>query len=255
MYAEERQQAIADLVQQRGRASVAEVATTFNVTTETVRRDLGVLERAGLVHRVHGGAVATGALTVIEPGVAERQAARAEEKDRIAKAALSLVPPDGGSVLLDAGTTTWRLAGVLPADRRLVVVTNSVPAAARVAGFSGTRLHLLGGRVRGTTQAAVGEQTVRALEQLKVDVAFLGANALSPGFGASTPDEEEASVKRAMVRSGRRVVVLADSSKLGRDYLVQFAPLDAIDALITDDGADPQLLAELEAHEIEVLVA
>jgi DeoR family transcriptional regulator, fructose operon transcriptional repressor len=255
VYAQERQQAIADLVRQRGRVSVTDLAGSYSVTAETVRRDLAMLERGGLVRRVHGGAVPTSALTVIETGVAEREGSQAAEKDRIAKAAVALVPADGGSVLLDAGTTTWRLAGILPSDRRLVVVTNAVPIAARLAGFGGTRLYLLGGRVRGTTQAAVGEETVRALENLRVDVAFLGTNALSPQFGLSTPDEEEASVKRAMVRSGHRVVVLADSSKLGREHLVRFAPLDAIDVLVTDDGADPRLVAELEAREVQVLVA
>lgn len=255
MYAEERQEAIAELVRRRGRVAVTDVATRYGVTTETVRRDLAVLERNGVVRRVHGGAVPTGALTFVEKEVRERESAQAAEKDRIAKAAVALVPADGGSILLDAGTTTARLAALLPADRKLVVVTNSVPVAARVAGSAATRLHLLGGRVRGTTQAAVGEETVRALEDLRVDVAFIGANALSAEFGLSTPDAEEASVKRAMVRSAQRVVVLADCSKLGREHLVRFAPLDAIDVLVTDDAADPDLVAELEARGVEVVLA
>jgi DeoR family fructose operon transcriptional repressor len=255
LYAEERQQAIAELVRHRGRVAVTDVAGAFGVTSETVRRDLATLERSGLLRRVHGGAVPTSALTVVEPGVAEREGTRAAEKDRIAKAAVALVPADGGSILLDAGTTTGRLAGMLPADRRLVVVTNAVPIAARLAGFGGTRVHLLGGRVRGTTQAAVGEEAVRALENLRVDVAFLGTNALSPRFGLSTPDEEEASVKRAMVRSGHRVVVLADSSKLGREHLVRFAALAAVDVLVTDDGVDARFVADLQARDVEVLVA
>lgn len=255
MYAEERQEAIAELVRRRGRVSVAEVAERYGVTTETVRRDLAVLERNAVVRRVHGGAVPAGALTVIERGVGERETAQADEKDRIAAAALALVPADGGSILLDAGTTTARLAAVLPSDRRLVVVTNSVPVAARVAGSAATRLHLLGGRVRGTTQAAVGEETVRALDDLRVDVAFVGTNALSVDFGLSTPDVEEASVKRAMVRSAQRVVVLADASKLGSEHLVRFAPLDAVDVLVTDRAADPDVVAELEAHGVEVVLA
>ncbi len=134
MYAEERQDAIATLVAQRGRIGVAALADTFGVTTETVRRDLAALERLGLLRRVHGGAVPTSALTVMELGVSERHGTRAADKERIARAALELVPPSGGSVLIDAGTTTGRMARLLPTDRDLVVVTNAVPVAARWRG-------------------------------------------------------------------------------------------------------------------------
>src|SRR5688500_4770932 len=115
MYAEERQQAMAALVARTGRLSVAELAAKFDVTTETVRRDLSVLDRAGLVRRVHGGAVPATALRLLEQAVTDRDRANAEEKDRIAAAALSLVPEDG-CLVLDAGTTTSRLAGLLPLD-------------------------------------------------------------------------------------------------------------------------------------------
>ena len=231
------------------------MAAGFGVTTETVRRDLAALERLGLLRRVHGGAVATSALSVVEPAVAERDGTRAVEKDRIAKAALDLVPAWGGSVLLDAGTTTGRLAGLLPTDRDLVVVTNAVPLAARLAGVSGVRLHLLGGRVRGVTQAAVGEEAVRTLHDLRVDVAFMGTNALSTGHGLTTPDPDEAAVKRAMVRCGARVAVLADSSKVGREHLIRFAALDAVDVLVTDDGLDDATARELAARDVEVVIA
>jgi DeoR family transcriptional regulator, fructose operon transcriptional repressor len=255
MYAAERQEAIASLVRRRGRVAVAEVADSFGVTTETVRRDLDLLERHGLLRRVHGGAVPTSALTVIEHGVAERDGTRTAQKDRIASAALALLPPLGGSVLIDAGTTTGRLARLLPTDRRLVVVTNAVPVAATLAGVRGVRLHLLGGRVRGTTQATVGEETLRSLADLSVDVAFLGTNGLSVPAGLSTPDPEEAAVKRAMTRSGQRVVVLADSSKLGRTHLVRFAPLERVDVLVTDEGLDDTVARELAHREIEVVIA
>src|SRR4051794_2128883 len=114
VYAEERQQAIADLVAQRGRLSVNALAAEYAVTTETVRRDLSVLERAGVVRRVHGGAVPAAALTALEAKVGDRDLAHADEKDRIARKALGLLPPSGGSVLLDAGTTTARLAMMVP---------------------------------------------------------------------------------------------------------------------------------------------
>jgi DeoR family fructose operon transcriptional repressor len=254
MYAEERQQAIAGLVTQRGRVAVTAVAEHFGVTTETVRRDLALLERAGMLRRVHGGAVPAGMFAVVEPGLGERRTTRIEAKRRIAAAALALLPASSGSLILDGGSTTAALAEVLP-QRPLVAATNSVPIAARLAGSPGITLHVLGGRVRGITQSAVGESTLAALADLRADVAFLGTNGISAGHGFSTPDDAEAAVKRAMARAGQRVVVLGDSSKLGREHLVRFATVEDVDVLVTDDEADPAVVAELESSGIEVLVA
>ena len=255
MYAEERQHAIATLVAERGRLAVTAVAEQFGVTTETVRRDLALLERAGLLRRVHGGAVPAGALTLVETGLGERHDTRTEAKRKIATAALDLLPGMDGSVILDGGSTTAALADVLPPDRRLYVATNSVPIAARLSASSGVTLHVLGGRVRGITQTAVGDSTIRAMEDLRVDVVFLGTNGISPGHGFSTPDEAEAATKRAMARAAQRVIVLADSSKLGREHLVRFAAVEDVDVLVTDGEAEAAVVAELETMGIEVLVA
>ena len=254
MYAEERQQAVAALVARTGRLSVAELAAKFDVTTETVRRDLSALERAGLVRRVHGGAVPASALSVLEQAVTDRDRANAEEKDRIAQAALAYVP-EHGSVLLDAGTTTARLAGLLPLDRPLDVVTHAVPIAARLAGHASIGLHLLPGRVRTTTQAAVGDETVESLARLRTDVAFVGTNGVSVDHGLSTPDRSEAAVKRAVVAGARKVVALADADKLGVEHLVRFAELSAIDVLVTDARAERAQVEALQAAGVEVAVA
>ena len=255
LYPEERQHAIAVLVTERGRVAVTDVAERFGVTTETVRRDLAVLERAGTLRRVHGGAVPAGALSRVEPGLAERHDTRAEQKRKIATAALDLLPPADGSLLLDGGSTTAALADLLPPDRRLFVATNSVPIAARLSAAPGVALHVLGGRVRGVTQTAVGESTVRALADLRLDVAFLGANGITAGHGFSTPDEAEAATKRAMARAAQRTVVLADSGKLGREHLVRFAGVEDVDVLVTDSGADRGAVAELQDAGIEVVLA
>jgi DeoR family transcriptional regulator, fructose operon transcriptional repressor len=255
VYPQERQHAIATLVTDRGRVSVAAVAEQFGVTTETVRRDLAVLERAGMLRRVHGGAVPAGALALAEPGLVERHGTRTEQKRKIAAAALDLLPSPDGSLILDGGTTTAALAELLPGDRRLLAVTQSVPIAARLSVAHGVTLHLVGGRVRGVTQCAVGETALRALADLRVDVAFLGANGMTAAHGFTTPDEAEASVKRAIIRAAQRVVVLADSSKLGREHLMRFAAPDDVDVLVTDADADRESLAELEAAGLEVVLA
>ncbi|MBT2267333.1 DeoR/GlpR family DNA-binding transcription regulator [Rhodococcus erythropolis] len=255
MYAEERQQAIGTMVSQRGRMSVAALSETFGVTTETVRRDLAFLERIGQIRRVHGGAVPTGSLHVTEPGMAERDQTRAQQKDRIARCAVTYLPPTGGSVIFDAGTTTGRMIPELPTENDFTAVTNSVPIGARLASMNSISLILLGGRVRGVTQAAVGEDALRLLSTLRVDVAFIGTNAISVGHGLSTPDSEEAAVKRAMVKAANHVVVVADSSKVGREHLISFAPLDSIDVLITDEEISPTDTSEFHDHGIEVVIA
>lgn len=255
MYPEERQQAIASTVLARGRASVTELAEAYAVTTETVRRDLAALERTGVLQRVHGGAVPTRAVRLVEPGVSERESTHAEAKAAIGAAAADFFPPDGGTVLIDAGTTTARVADHIPTDRRLSVVTNSIPVAARLFGLPTVTLHLLGGRVRAQTQAAVGDAAVRMLETLRVDVAFLGANGVTVEHGLSTPDSEEAAVKRAMVRSANYVVAVADSAKLGRESFIGFAPITEIGALVTDRGIADADHRSLTAAGVEVVLA
>lgn len=255
MYAEERQDALAALVMRDGRVSVSEAAERFNVTTETVRRDLAVLDRRGLIRRVHGGAVPAEALTTVEPDVPGRRRVAEAEKARIGKAAVELLPGISGSVLIDAGTTTARLAASIPRDSKLMVITNDVSVVKKLNSHRDIELHLLGGRMRPTTRATVGPRTVAALGALRVDVSFLGTNALSLEHGLSTPDPDEAAVKTAMIEAGRRVVVLADSSKLGKESMVRFGTLDRIDTLVTDSGIRRDMLEALEARDIDVVIA
>ncbi|GAB4008205.1 DeoR/GlpR family DNA-binding transcription regulator [Nocardioides ultimimeridianus] len=255
MYAEERQQAMVRAVSAVGRLSVAELAQQYDVTTETVRRDLSALEGAGLLRRVHGGAVPAGTLNSIESALSERDAAQAAEKDRIARAALAQLPAAGASILIDAGTTTERLAAVLPPGHRLTVFTHSVPIAARLVAHPSVELHLLPGRVRPTTHAAVGPATVAAIADLRVDVAFVGTNGVSAAHGLSTPDPEEAATKQALVAAGQRVVVLADSTKIGADSTVRFATLADVDALVTDDALARNQRKLLMGAGVEVVVA
>ena len=255
MYAEERQQAMAQAITQHGRVSVAELAEEFSVTTETVRRDLSALERIGLIRRVHGGAVPASSLAVIESGLTERDLANTAAKDLIAAAAVALLPPPGSVVIIDAGSTTARLAALLPRDHRLTVVTHAVPVAARLAGLPQIDLFLLPGKVRPTTQAAVGADTVAALADLRVDVSFVATNGLSAAHGLTTPDREEAATKRAIVAAGRRTVVLADSTKIGVESTLRFAGVDDIDVLVTDSAINPDDEKALDAAGVEVVIA
>ena len=253
MYAEERQQHILDRARAAGRVEVNALAENLDVTPETIRRDLTILERHGVLRRVHGGAIPVERLG-FEPGIETRTERFAAEKERIAKAALAHLP-DGGTVLLDAGTTTLRLAERLPRDRELTIVTNSLGIAALVAQQPNISLYLLGGRVRGRTLAAVGSWLTHALQDVFVDVAFIGANGLSVERGLTTPDQSEAAAKRAMIKAARRSVVLTDHTKIGVDHFSRFADLADIAAVITDSGLDPETAAEIEALGPEVVLA
>ena len=253
MYAPERHQAILVKARTQGRVDVRNLAEELDVTPETIRRDLTVLERRGLVHRAHGGAIAIDRLSV-EPDVSSRESMLASEKESIAKAALSEIP-EGGSIILDAGTTTVRLAGLLPQDIELTVVTNSIPIAALLATRQNIQLHLLGGHVRPQTLAMVGAWPEDELKTLSVDVAFLGINGLTAERGLTTPDLEEARIKTALINASRRTVVLADHTKFGREDFGHVAHLDKVDTVITDSGIDNEHLLEIEMAGPDVVVA
>jgi DeoR family fructose operon transcriptional repressor len=244
MYAPERHQQILETARTQGRVEVAELARDLSVTPETVRRDLTALERRGVVRRVHGGAIPVERLG-FEQAVADRETRSAAQKDRIARAALEELP-DGGSIILDAGTTTARMAQLLPDDREFTVVTHSIPVASTLMNRPNVTLHLLGGVVRPRTFAAVGERTKAQVEEIFADVAFMGTNGVSVERGLTTPDFAEASIKRSLVSAARRAVVLADHTKFGREDFAKVAPLSAIDTIITDLGLDVELAEDVE---------
>lgn len=253
MYQEERHAAIIEKARTSGRVDVGELAADFDVTPETVRRDLTSLERHGLLRRVHGGAIPVERLG-FEPGISARDQAMAAEKARIAEAALEELPVEG-AILLDAGTTTARLAKILPTDRELTVVTNAIPIAMTLSARPNVTVLTIGGRVRGRTLATVDSWALRVLADTYVDVAFLGTNGVSVERGLTTPDVAEAAVKAAAVNAARRVVVLSDHTKVGNDCFARFGELDDVDTLISDDGLDVGLAADLQAAGPRVVLA
>ncbi|WP_432931855.1 DeoR/GlpR family DNA-binding transcription regulator [Microbispora sp. CA-135349] len=253
MYAEERQQEILRAARDAGRVDVVTLAERFGVTTETIRRDLTALERAGVLRRVHGGAIPVERLG-FEPALAARDEVMTAEKERIAKAALAELPEDG-AVVIDAGSTTSRLVQALPPDRELTVVVNSPPLATALATRPNLTVLMLGGRVRGRTLATVEDWAIQQLSQLNVDVAFMATNGCSVAKGLTTPDPAEAAIKRAMIACADRAVLLADHTKFSGTYLARFATLGEIDVVISDTGLDPDQAAALAAAGPEVVRA
>ena len=250
MYAAERHEAILERARAQGRVEVGALAESLGVTVETVRRDLTALERFGVVRRVHGGAIPVERLT-LEPTLATKESQRSEQKQRIAARAIEEIP-EGGSILLDSGSTTLAIAGLLPYDKSLTVVTNSFAVATRLADRDGIELMMLGGRIRTRTGAAVGRWTTEALADMYVDVAFLGTNGFSVERGFTTPDQAEAEAKTAMVASGRRVIVVADAWKAGQVHLHRFADAEEVAMLITDSSLDDETTEDFDAAGVEV---
>lgn len=252
LYAEERRTALVDYVRTDGRVTVTLAAEKFEVTPETIRRDLEVLDRQGVLRRVHGGAVLADNVYLGDRTLGDRDATASEQKDRIAAAALAHLPEPKAAIIIDAGTTTGRLARILPAD--FTVITNSLPSAQSI---STNRPHadvrIVGGRVRGITQSVVGSPGEFA--RLRVEVAFIGTNGISLGHGLSTPDLDEAAMKQAMVKAAEKVIVLADSRKLGAETTVSFAALSDIDVVITDQGVTDTQHQRMTDQGIEVVIA
>ena len=235
--------------------SVNQLAQEYDVTTETVRRDLSTLERLGLVRRVHGGVVPPSSLSLIESGIGERDQVNTATKLRIARAALDRLPPAGGTILLDAGSTTVRLATLLPR----IASSRSSPMRSRSqhgwpASPTSTCDCSPAASGRRPKQLS-GADTVEALSQLRVDVAFLGTNGITADHGLTTPDPDEAAVKRAIVGCGHLVVVLADASKFGVETAVRFAAPADLDVVITDDGVSAADRRALTEAGIEVVIA
>lgn len=232
MYPEERQARIVATARLAGRVEVADLAADLDVTPETVRRDLTVLQQAGLVRRVHGGAILADA-PGFEPALAVRETTRTEEKARIAQAALAWLPP-AGAIALDGGSTIHRFAELLPSDCTLTVVTNNLAVALPLADRRDLTVRIVGGRLRGRTLTTVDEVALEYLRGVHLDVVFLGTNGFSLAQGLTTPDSAEAAVKRALIATARQKVLLTDSTKFGLNHFAHVADLAQIDVIVTD---------------------
>lgn len=255
MYPPERQQAIADYLVGRPdcRAGIVQISEQLGVTTETVRKDLDVLERRGVLRRVRGGAELL-STTPFEQALAARHAEQFEDKLAIARRVVAELPEDG-VVIMDSGSLTFVCAQLLPTDRRLTLVTNNLPAARYLAGRTQMQIMTLPGSVRGLTSAAVDPWTTNRLNTITADLAIIGVNALSAERGLMTTNPEEASVKRAMLLTARRRLVPVISGKLSRTSFCTFGAVSEIDMVITDRAASPETIAELNAAGPAVVIA
>ena len=255
MLARQRQTMILGRIREDGGVRVADLARDLGVSDMTVRRDLEALHNAGLVEKVHGGATALPGSALFEPGFAAKSDLQKPEKEAIARAAVGLVMP-GMAIGISAGTTTYALARRLVDVPGLTVVTNSVPVAdALHRAGRGDQTIILTGGVRTPSDALVGPFAVAALRTIHVDLVFMGVHGMDPQSGFTTPNVLEADTDRALVESGRRLVVVADHTKWGVIGISTFARLNEADTVVTDAGLAADAGDLLRAEVREVLIA
>ncbi len=248
-----RRQKILELVESRQSVTVTELCQTLDVSEVTIRRDLRHLSAQQLVRRVHGGAVSSRGRNY-EPPIIIRATTNQKQKEAIARAAAELVD-EGDSIALDIGTTTLALAHALVGISNLTIITASLPIANVLADAPSSRLILTGGILRRQEHSMVGHVAIRTYRDFNLDKAFIGVGGVDLRAGLTEYNLEDTVVKQAMIDRARQIVVLADSSKIGRTCFASVALLEFVDTLVTDSGTPKEFADELRARGIEVISA
>jgi DeoR family transcriptional regulator of aga operon len=249
MQQSERLGAILERLSTDGSLSVADIATSLDVSAATIRRDLRLLESQHLLGRTHGGAVPQGVL--YELPLRYKSTRQSREKVRIAREAGSRVL-EGWAIGLTGGTTTTEVARVLVDRRELTIVTNALNIASELAVRPNLKLLVTGGVARPESYELVGPIAEASLEGLNLDMVFLAVDGISPRAGLTTHHEIEAHTNRALLDRADQVTVVADSSKLGRVAFARICELGDVDELITDVGADRDAIAAIEEAGVRV---
>jgi DeoR family transcriptional regulator, fructose operon transcriptional repressor len=229
---EVRLQKIATLLKDKDVLRVEELIALLAVSPATVRRDLAELEKRGEVRRIHGGVLAA-TVKDDEPLFDDKATLAAEEKQRIAEKALELIRPRT-IVYLDGGSTVLALARLLTGQNNITVVTNSLRVA-QVLSNSGPKMILTGGECRLLSQTMVGPLTRAILDQVRIDIAFIGTLGASLEHGLTTTDPAEAFTKEYVMSRAARTILLTDSTKFGKTSFVRFGTLNQVSTIITDN--------------------
>jgi len=233
---------------------VSDLVKEFNVSGETIRRDLNQLEREGLIKKNYGGAMLIYDIqNVSVPPVHQRKLQYFEEKDAIGKTAAELVG-ENQIIILDAGSTAWCMARHLKHVNNLMVVTNGTNVAEECSHNDQASINALGGKLIKKSMSLVGPQAEMELQKYNAHLAFLGTSGISYRKGFTSSDIYEAEIKHAMIAAGQKVAVLADHSKFSQQGLVTFSGFADVDMLITSELADKESLKLIEDLGVKVIV-
>lgn len=246
-----RQHEILTQARAKGRVLVEDLAAHFDVTPQTIRRDLNELCQRGVLARVHGGAVP--ANSVSNFGYADRRELASEEKRLIGLAAAALIP-DNCSVTINIGTTTEQVARSLYDRQDLVIITNNINVINILSGSPRKELILAGGAVRQSDGGVVGEAAQKFIQQFKVDYAIIGASALDLDGAVLDFDYREVSVARTIIENARKVILVADHNKFARNAPVRICDLSNIDYFVTDQSPPESFEKSCIANEVDVRI-
>jgi DeoR family transcriptional regulator of aga operon len=252
LYPEERRGEILRLINQSGRVAVAELSGQFGVSEVTIRADLQALADRSLLVRTHGGAIPL-ARGPYELSLAARRQQQVAEKGRIGTAGAAMIT-DGDAVFLDSSSTALAIAQCLKNHRYLTVITNGLIIAQELLDAPGVHVVLLGGTLRRETASLVGAEGLDLLRRFNIRKGFFGAHGISLTEGLTDVSPDEAELKRPLVGMCRQVIATLDDTKWGRVGLVSFAALAQIHTVITDVGAPADLVAQVRAAGVEVVL-
>lgn len=249
----ERRRRIREMISERERVTVAELAELFGISLVTARNDLNALAEIGAVVRTRGGAIPQRADEDLPIGV--KQTLHRGEKIRIAEEAVKLIG-EGQTIVLDSGSTTGEIAKQIRGLKlqSINVITNALNIAVLLAGVPHVTLIMLGGVLRPSSYSLGGPQAELALEGLHADLLFLGFDGLDPEIGVMTPHLLEARLNRRMLEIARRVVAVGDSSKIGQRSLSMIATIEQIDLIITDTGVSDKMVDALRQRGAQVVL-
>lgn len=249
-----RWQAIVDLLKQSSELDVATLVERLGVSEATIRRDLTMLQGEGVVIRTFGGAKLRETPSLTVRTFAQKREQMRKEKEGIAAAAAKLVEP-GMSVILDSGTTIWRLAVALKDKAPLTVFTSALAPVEELGSVPGMTIRLTGGAFRQENLDFVGPSSLAAFAEFRADIAFVSADLFIPDKGAYAANEWSAAVGRRIARSAERRVLLLDHGKFAGSASYLTLAAGETDVLITDSGVDPETREALDAGPYELIVA
>lgn len=248
-----RQQQIISLLNTREFVSVSELASIFQTTNMTIRRDLNQLELKRIIRRIHGGAVLLKTAHTL-PSFKERMEHCGDEKNAIAKAALGLISSEM-VICIDGSTSAFAIAQNLPEDIHFTVVTTGIMTARELCRFPKVEVIQAGGKVHHTSYSTYGVIATDFLKQFNADIVFFSTRAVSPMKGTFESIMDMVEEKRALVAISKKVVLLADHTKFEGRSLCQSIPIEEIDVVITDNKTSPEIIKDLKERGREVIIA
>ena len=251
MNQEQRKRVILKLLESNEAISIHEIVSNCQVSEVTIRRDLALLEKKGMLKRIHGGAVRQTAISELfgfDNGLRQNK----ELKTEICRLASTFIE-EGDTIYMDCGTTVYLLAQFLHRFKRLRVITNSLPVVSELISSPHIRVHFIGGELDNARKALYGPTTQELLARYKADKAFIGAGGIKLSEGLSCHNEKEASITHRMAEYAEKVYLLCDSSKIEKPSYYNYSGISLIDFLVTDNKIDPSVLQMYRNEDVKVV--